>query len=72
MPDETSAALLAQILSKQAEMGIQLAVIGEQLKSVPDHEVRLRALERWRYALPASVLAALVSAAGAVAAAVHH
>jgi hypothetical protein len=36
-----------------------------------DYENRLRALERWRYALPTSVLAAMVSAVVAIVAAVH-
>jgi hypothetical protein len=43
-----SGAILSQILLKQGEMGIQLAVISEQLKAVPDHENRLRALETAR------------------------
>lgn len=43
--------MLAQILLKQGEMGIQLAVITEQLKPVGDHENRLRKLEQFRYTL---------------------
>jgi hypothetical protein len=43
--------MLAQILLKQGEMGVQLAVITEQLKTVPDHEGRIRALERFRYTI---------------------
>lgn len=37
-----------------------------------DHEARLRSLERWRYALPISALAAIGSAVVAVLQAVHH
>lgn len=33
-----------------------------------DHEVRIRALERWRYSLPIALLISLGSAAGAVVA----
>lgn len=54
----------AAILVKLGEMGAQLAVIGEQLKSIPDHEQRLRALERARWPWPT------VAAVGAVGAAV--
>lgn len=38
-----------------------------------DHEARIRALERWRYALPASFILALGSSgAAAIAIFVHH
>jgi hypothetical protein len=53
--------MLSQILLKQGEMGIQLAVISEQLKAVPDHENRIRSLERWKYALPVAGLLAFGS-----------
>ena len=36
---------ILDVYTKQVEMGGQLAVIGEQLKAIPDHENRLRALE---------------------------
>lgn len=48
-PTEHDSGILAQILLKQGEMGTQLAVISEQLKAVPDHENRIRGLERFRY-----------------------
>lgn len=54
LPQQPSAdptSMIAQILLKQGEMGIQLAVISEQLKDVPDHESRLRALERFRFTI---------------------
>lgn len=35
----------SQILIKLGEMGEKLAAIGEQLKAIPDHELRIRALE---------------------------
>lgn len=31
------------------------------LKSLGDHETRIRQLERWKYALPASLIASLAS-----------
>ena len=56
-------AMLSQILIKQGEMGVQLAVISEQLKAVPDHEARIRSLEKWRYGLPIAGLLAVASVA---------
>ena len=47
----TGDAAAAQILIKMGEMSAQLAVISEQLKDLPDHETRLRSLERFRYTL---------------------
>jgi hypothetical protein len=49
LDDATSGGILAQILMKQGEMGVQLAVMNEQLKVLTDHEVRIRALERVRW-----------------------
>jgi hypothetical protein len=37
---------LLDIYTRQVEMGAQLAVIHEQLKAIPDHEQRIRVLER--------------------------
>lgn len=59
-PDE--APVLAQILAKQAEMSTQLAVIIEQLKTMPDHEQRIRVLERFRYTLAGMALLGGVAA----------
>lgn len=63
---QPSAATSDQILIKLGEMGIQLAVISEQLKDIPDHETRLRALERFRFTLMGAVvvISALFSALG--------
>jgi hypothetical protein len=63
----------AQILIKLGEMGAQLAVIAEQLKDIPDHEARLRVLERARWPLPTVALVASVGAGiAAWVAALHH
>lgn len=43
--------MLAQILVKQGEMGEKLAVISTKLDDLPDHEQRIRALERFRFTL---------------------
>jgi hypothetical protein len=39
---------LLDVYTRQVEMGAQLAVIHEQLKAIPDHELRIRALESAR------------------------
>jgi len=62
----------AQVLIKLGEMGAQLAVITEQLKSIPDHEQRLRALERARWPLPTVAGIAAVGSAVAAWVAVAH
>jgi len=77
MPSGESDAVPAQILIKLGEMGAQLAVIHEQLKTAAfvdgDHETRLRALERARWPLPTiAVIAAVGSTVAAVLAYVHH
>ena len=46
MPDDSTAALLGQILAKQGELLTQMAVMGKTLEAIPDHEHRLRSLER--------------------------
>lgn len=40
---------VVDVFAKQIEMGAQLAVITEQLRAIPDHEQRIRALERFRF-----------------------
>ena len=64
---EGSTIHLVDVFAKQIEMNAQLAVISEQLRQLPDHELRIRALERWRYALPASIAIAVSSGALGVA-----
>jgi hypothetical protein len=39
----------SQILIKLGEISAQMAVMAEQLRAVSDHEVRLRALERYSF-----------------------
>ena len=42
---ETNDGTLAQILVELGKVSTQVAVIGEQLKAIPDHEQRIRANE---------------------------
>jgi len=61
-PPSPDSAILNQILLKLGEMGTQLAVMGEQLKELPDHEQRIRSLERFRWTFAGiSVVGSLVS-----------
>lgn len=60
----------AQILQELREMRTEgrdtrdkVTTLVEQAKAVPDHENRLRALERWRYGIPAAGLTAVAAAA---------
>ncbi len=50
----------------EAQNGITLVALArlqEQVSSMPDHENRLRSLERWKYGLPATAITALVAMA---------
>lgn len=38
-----------------------VAYIKAKIESLPDHEHRLRSLERWRYGVPGSVIAAVLA-----------
>ena len=62
---------ILDVYTKQVELGAQLAVIHEQLKAIPDHEARIRALERWRYSTPVAMIAGLGSAAVAAWSLLH-
>ena len=58
--------MLAQILVKQGEMGMQLAVITEKLADLPDHEQRIRILEAAKAKVwGAAVVLGAVSGGGA-------
>ena len=48
MPNTGEDGTLAQILIKLGELGTQVAVLGEKMNDLPDHESRLRYLERTR------------------------
>jgi hypothetical protein len=56
---------LLDIYTRQVEMGAQLAVIGEQLKQLPDHEQRIRVLEASRARLAGACVAVGAVAGGA-------
>lgn len=58
---------VVDVFAKQIEMGAQLAVIHEQLRAIPDHEQRIRGLERFRF-----VLTGLATIGGILAGAVGY
>lgn len=70
--DDGAVVRLVDLYTEQIKMGVQMAVIGKQLEQLPDHEARIRVLERWRYSLPVAALGALASAVLALASFLHH
>lgn len=53
----SSSVTILDVFAKQIEMGAQLGVIHEQLRAIPDHETRLRSLERFRFSLMGAAVA---------------
>lgn len=51
------------IIDRLARIEVKL---DEALQGYQDHEIRLRSLERWKYALPASLFIALASAGATI------
>lgn len=70
--DPVSAQLLLKISGDVSGLVTDVAVIKNEMQKVPDHETRIRSLERWRWSLPVSALAALGSGAAAWLAYAHH
>jgi hypothetical protein len=68
MTDGDSAAI-ARIEGKIDVLVIQIA--GERERGT-DHEVRIRGLEKWRYALPTSIVLALASVGAQILPLVQH
>jgi hypothetical protein len=64
-PMPSAAVTILDVYAKQVEMGAQLGVIHEQLKAIPDHEQRIRALESARYRLAGACTVAGALAGGA-------
>lgn len=55
--------ILARLIRIEVLLDTELRSVSRQLA---DHEERLRNIERWRYALPVSAVAAVASAIAAV------
>ena len=60
---------LIDVYTKQIEMGADLKSLTAQL---PDHENRIRALEKWRYSIPITAITSIGSAVLAILAIVHN
>jgi hypothetical protein len=43
-----------------------LVGVAADLQDLPDHESRIRALERWRWSLPAALVSSILSGAAAL------
>lgn len=43
-------------------MGTDVTIIKERVSVLPDHEDRIRSLEKWKNAIPAAVVLAIVAA----------
>lgn len=70
-PVSAEGALSAQILLKLGELSAAIQVMNEKLSKLPDHEERIRQLERFRYLLTGAVLLGS-GAAGVLGAFIEH
>jgi hypothetical protein len=57
---------LKDIYDSVRKIEVQMSEILPKVQAITDHEARLRTLERWKYALPSSVVLAGVSLVVAV------
>lgn len=58
--------------AERANQSSDLAFIRQRIEALPDHEIRLRSLERFRYAIPSvAVLGLLAGAVSAAATLIH-
>lgn len=62
---------LRDVYDELRKLHDQVASMTPQGKTISDHESRLRSLERWKYALPGSLLLAIASICIAILE-VHH
>lgn len=61
----------AEVASVSARLGVIESRAGDADTARQDHETRLRALERWRYALPVSALGSIAAIVIEIAYHVH-
>lgn len=61
MSDEMGRVLdeLGEMRREQTKILVAVTALVEQVKGVPDHETRIRSLERWKYGLPVTGLVAV-------------
>ena len=61
MSEERILGKLDQIDEQNRQVLVALTQIQEQVKALPDHEARMRALENWRYGTTASFVTAIAA-----------
>lgn len=49
-----------------ADVREDVAYIKAKIEVIPDHEARIRFIERWKYGLPATLVTAVIALAGVV------
>jgi hypothetical protein len=49
------------ISEDMAQVREDVAYIKAKIEQLPDHEVRIRALERWRWGIPGGLIAAVLA-----------
>lgn len=52
---------LADVYSEVRKLADQVGTMAPQAGTISDHEARLRALERWRYTVPAGLATAIAA-----------
>lgn len=67
MPDENVVVTLKDVWIEVRRLQDTVSLMTPQATQLADHENRIRAGERWRYALPISVLMAIGSSGVAIA-----
>lgn len=53
-----------KLISDMADVKVIAATIGTTVETLHDHETRIRALERFRFAIPSAAVIAALAAAG--------
>ena len=55
-----------RLIEDMGDVKVIAGTVGQTVETLHDHELRIRGLERFRYALPSSALLAAVAAAGSL------
>lgn len=66
MPGEEFVVTLRDVYDKVARIEDRVTAMADIPAKVADHEIRIRSLEKWRYALPISLLIAVASIVEAI------
>lgn len=66
MPEHEFTITLRDVYNEIQKIEARVSDMAPSVTIVADHEVRLRALERWRYALPPTIFLAVLSTVGLI------